>query len=132
MGILNWFKRNDTNKEKLSHLKNLIALSMADGKLEKAELASISAVMSREGLTQEDLEKCINNPKSIDFVPPTSDDMRIRYLKDMVYLMMIDGNIDKNEIMVCKITAEMLGFRHEVIDAIVMDTIEEIKKEFDL
>ena len=48
----------------------------------------------------------------------------------MVYLMMADGNIDDNEVMVCKITAEMLGFKHEVIDAIVFDTIEEIKKEF--
>lgn len=130
MGILNWFKRNDDNKEKLSHLKNLIALSMADGKLEKAELAAISAVISREGMTQEDLERCINNPKSIEFVPPTSNSTKIQHLKDMVYLMMADGNIDDNEVMVCKITAEMLGFKHEVIDAIVFDTIEEIKKEF--
>ncbi|MBQ2403233.1 MAG: hypothetical protein II314_04785, partial [Prevotella sp.] len=49
MGILNWFKRNDNNKEKLSHLKNLVTLSLADGKLEKAELAAISAVIGSLG-----------------------------------------------------------------------------------
>jgi len=41
--------------------------------------------------------------------------------------MMIDGNIDKNEVVVCKLTAEALGFRHEVIDAMVSDIIDELK-----
>ncbi len=41
--------------------------------------------------------------------------------------MMIDGNIDKNEIAVCKLTAEAMGYRHEVIDAMVTDIIEELK-----
>lgn len=127
MGILNWFKRNDNNKEKLSHLKNLVTLSLADGKLEKAELAAISAVISREGMTQKDLEKCIKDPRSIEFVPPTSNNTKIQYLKDMVCLMMADGNIDNNEIMVCKMTAEMLGFRNDVIDVMIMEIIEEIK-----
>lgn len=47
----------------------------------------------------------------------------------MVLLMMSDGNIDDNEMLVCKMTAEVLGFKHEVIDAMILDIIADLKKE---
>lgn len=102
---------------------------LADGKIEKQELASIAAVCSREGLTKADLKRCLESPESIDFVPPANDLQRIQYLKDMVLLMMSDCNIDENEMLVCKMTAEALGFKHEVIDAMILNIIAELKKE---
>lgn len=130
MSIFDLFTSKE-KKAKLSHLKNLVALSMADGKVEKSELAAIAAVCSREGLTENDLPKCLNNPGSIDFVPPTDDNTRLRYIKDMVVLMMSDGDIDNNELLVCKLTAEALGFKHEVIDAMILNIIAEIKEKID-
>ena len=67
MGIFDFFNSNN-DREKLSHLKALVALSLADGKLEKAELAAIAAVCQREGLTDADLKKCIDDlEKNISF-----------------------------------------------------------------
>lgn len=129
MGIFNFFKKSDDKRIKLSHLKNLVVLMLADGKIEKQELASIAAVCSREGLTKADLKRCLESPESIDFVPPANDLQRIQYLKDMVLLMMSDCNIDENEMLVCKMTAEALGFKHEVIDAMILNIIAELKKE---
>lgn len=126
MGIFDIFSSG--RKAKLSHLKGLVALAMADGKLEKSELAAIAAVCSREGLSETDLKKCIENPGSIEFNPPKDDETKIKYLRDMVLLMMCDGNIDDNEVLVCKLTAEALGFKHEVIDAMVLDIIEDITR----
>jgi len=126
MGIFDFFS-SKTDKEKLSHIKALVALAMADGKVEKSELAAIAAVCSREGVSENEIKRILENPESVDFVPPTSDGKRIQYLKDMCLVMMSDGNIDKNEIVVCKLTAEALGFRHEVIDKIVIDVIDELK-----
>lgn len=105
---------------------------MADGKIEKSELGAIAAVCSREGLTDEDMKKCLENPNSIQFVPPTDDHTRLRYLRDMVLLMMCDGNIDENEMVVCKVTAEALGYRHEVIDAMILDIIADLKNKMGL
>ena len=68
----------------------------------------------------------MKNPDKIDFVVPESDNDKIRYLKDMVALMMIDGDIDDNELKVCKLTAKSYGFRTEVIDAMIRDIIIEI------
>ena len=43
--------------------------------------------------------------------------------------MMSDGDIDTKEMLVCKMTAEVLGFKHEVIDAMLLDIIADLKKE---
>lgn len=130
MSIFDFFSSKE-KRAKLSHLKNLVALSMADGKVEKPELAAIAAICSREGLTEDDLQKCLNNPDSINFVPPTDDKTRLRYIQDMVLLMMSDGDIDENEMLVCKLTAEALGYKHEVIDAMLIGIIADLKEKID-
>ena len=127
MGFIDLFKSRES-REKLSHLKNLVMIAFADGKLEDNEVAALTTVMTREGLTPSDLEKCIKNPNSIKFFPPKAPEQRVNYLKDMVLLMMCDGDIDERELTICKVTAIALGFRHEVIDAMITDIIEEIKK----
>lgn len=128
MSIFDFFSSKE-KRAKLSHLKNLIVLTMADGKVEKSELASIAAVCSREGISDSDFKKCLENPESIEFVAPKDDKTRLRYLTDMVLLMMSDGNIDENEMVICKMTAEALGYRHEVIDAMILDIIADLSKK---
>lgn len=117
------------SREKLSHLRSLVALAFADGKLEDNEMAALAIVMEREGLTPSDLERCIENPKSIEFIPPQTSEQRIVYLRDMVLLMMCDGDIDEREFALCKATAVALGFKHEIIDAMIMDIVADIKRE---
>lgn len=128
MGIFDFFS-SKSDKQKLSHIKSLVALAMADGKVEKSELAAIAAVCSREGVSESEIKNFLDNPDSVDFVPPTDHQTKVQYLKDMCALMMIDGNIDKNEVVLCKLTAEALGFRHEVIDAMVSDIIDDLKEK---
>lgn len=127
MGLIDLFKSRES-REKLSHLKTLVAVAFADGKLENREMAALAAVMAREGLKTSDLERCIKNPKGIKFLPPETHEKQILYLRDMVLLMMCDGDIHEREFALCKATAIALGFRHEVIDAMIMDTIEDIKR----
>ena len=128
MGIFDMF-RSKSKREELGHLKSLLALAAADGKVEKTEILAIAAICSREGITESELKRCLENPESIPYVKPTDDNTKIQYLKDMVGLMMVDGNINDNEMSLCKLTAELLGFRAEVIDAMILDIIVEFKKK---
>ena len=130
MGIFDFFS-SKTDKEKLSHIKMLVVLAMADGKVEKNELAAISTVCSREGVSASEIKNILENPESIDFVPPTIEEKKLRYLKDMCLLMMADRNIDENEIAICKLTAEALGYRHEVIDAMVDGIINDLRAKME-
>ena len=131
MSFVDLFKSRES-REKLSHLKNLVAVSFADGKLEDNEMAALATVMARDGLTPSDLERCIKKPQGIKFLPPETPGQRVVYLKDMVLLMMCDGNIDDKELALCKATAIALGFKHEVIDAMIMDIIADIKRNHNI
>ena len=131
MSFIDLFKFRES-REKLSHLKNLVAVAFADGKLEDNEMAALATVMARDGLTPSDLERCIKKPKGIKFLPPETPVQRVVYLKDMVLLMMCDGNIDDKELALCKATAIALGFKHEVIDTMIMDIIADIKRNHNI
>lgn len=131
MSFIDLFKSRES-LEKLSHLKNLVAVAFADGKLEDNEMAALATVMARDGLTPSDLERCIKKPQGIKFLPPETPGQRVVYLKDMVLLMMCDGNIDDKELALCKATAIALGFKHEVIDTMIMDIIADIKRNHNI
>ena len=131
MSLIDLFKSRES-REKLSHLKNLVAVAFADGKLENNAMAALTTVMVRDGLTASDLERCIKKPHGIKFLPPETPGQRMVYLKDMVLLMMCDGDIDDRELALCKATAIALGFKHEVIDAMIVDIITDIKRTLNL
>ena len=131
MSFIDLFKSRES-REKLSHLKNLVAVAFADGKLEDNEMAALATVMACDGLTPSDFERCIKKPKGIKFLPPETPGQRVVYLKDMVLLMMCDGNIDDLELALCKTKAIALGFKHEVIDAMIMDIIADIKRNHNI
>lgn len=127
MALLDIFRSREY-LAKLSHLKSLLAVVMADGKIEDAEMASLAIIMNREGLSNSDLERCMKRPESVKFVAPTSDKFRLTYIRDMVRVMSIDGDIDKNELLVCKLTAQQLGYRHEITEAMILEMIAELKQ----
>ena len=130
MGIFDLFKPQ-SNKEQLGQLKALITLAAADGKIEKEELMAIVAVCKREGISEQELKKFLDDPSSIEFVAPKDDASKIKLLKDMVCIMLADGDINDNEMILCKLTAEALGYKKEVIDAILLDIIVELKKNME-
>lgn len=128
MAFFGLFK-SQAEKERLSHIKNLIALSMADGIVQNNELAAIAAVAAREGVSPEKVKELLSKPEKTNLVVPESDDKKLQYLKDMVLLMMSDGDIDDNEMTLCKICAQAYGYKHEVIDVMLLDIIAEIKSK---
>ena len=130
MGFFDLF-RSKSKSEKLSHLKMLVALAMIDGKIEDNELAALVAVCAREGIDEQELQKLLNDPESVKFVVPKDEDKKMLYLKDMICMMMCDGEIDENEFVLCKMVAESLGYPHEVVDALVLRVINEIKSEME-
>ena len=127
MSLLDLFK-SDEQRRKLSHLRNLVAVAFADGKLDNRETAMLATIMSHHGLNSSELKRCLNDPKGIKFVPPKDDYTKLCYLQDMVLLMMCDGHIDEKEMIIWKATAIGLGYKKEVIDALILDTIKDMRQ----
>ncbi len=123
MSILEIFDGRD-KEERLSHIRNLIVLSLRDDTPSKEKFEIIKNVGTRIGLTETDLKRILERPESIEFIAPKDDDERIEQLYDMVAVMMVDGKIDSREINYCKTVAIKLGFVPEVIDEIIAQLID--------
>lgn len=113
-------------REDLSHLQLLVTLAMSDGALDKSELKFISHIAVQRGIPKDQFLAIFRDPTIISYVKPSSDASRLINLYEMVMLMMIDGDIDKNEIRVCVATARALGFKAEVVSLLVEVLIKQI------
>lgn len=125
MSFLDLFDSRD-KKKRLSHIRNLIMLALSDGTFDKSEMELITKIGISAGLTPNELQRIFARPDSIDFYPPETYRERIEQLYDMVLVMMVNTEIHENEILICKLIAEKLGFKHTIIDKMVRDTIDMI------
>lgn len=127
MKFIELFDSRD-KKKRLSHIRNLVALACADDSLDENELNLIFKIGVKGGLSPDELQRIFKRPESIPFYPPDSYRERIEQLYDMVMVMMVDGKLHENEIGLCKLTAIKLGFKQDIIDKMVLNTIDMIAK----
>lgn len=122
---------NDNNKgqQRLGQLKNLVMLASADGKLTDSELAILLAVASREKLTPEEFNKVIDDPDSVSITLPEDEETKLAYLRDMVAMMMIDGELDEHELAICKLYAMALGYRGSIVDGMIAGVVDQLDAE---
>lgn len=122
---------NDINKnqQRLGQLKNLVMLAAADGHLTDSEMAVVLAVASRENITPEEFDQVVDNPDSVTIALPEDEDTKLAYLRDMVALMMIDGELEEQEMAICKIYAMALGYRGSIVDGMIAGIVESLDSE---
>lgn len=130
MGLFSVFDDHERNK-KLSHLKSLVEVAFADGKLETNELQLLESFASKLGLTMEDVQDIKNNPDAYRFNPPSSDKAKILLLYDLVKVMLVDNEIHEKEVEICKSIAVRLNILPRMIDEMIAFIIENGEKEFD-
>ena len=123
---MNTKNENKTEQQRLGQLKNLVMLAAADGHLTDSEMAVLLAVASRENLTPEEFNKVIDDPDSVSIQLPEDEDTKLAYLRDMVAMMMIDGELDEHELAICKLYAMALGFRSSIVDGMIAGVIDQL------
>ena len=120
-------KMND--QERLGQLKNLVMLASADEKITDSEMAVLIAVATRENLTPEEFNKVMDDPDSVNITLPEDEETKLAYLRDMVALMMIDGELDEQELAICKLYAMALGYRGSIVDGMIAGVIDQLDAE---
>ena len=117
------------DQQRLGQLKNLVMLAAADGRLTDSEMAVLLAVASRENITPEEFDKVIDDPDSVTITLPEDEDTKLAYLRDMVAMMMVDGELDEQELAICKLYAMALGYRGSIIDGMIAGVIDQLDAE---
>ena len=127
MKIDEWFG-NEPSAERKSAVRNVICVMLADGKIDPRERIFLKAVCKRVGITDQELADLMSNLTSIEFVSVKDDKERVLQLCDMVFMMLADGKIDKNELAFCMMAAHRLGFHPRVVQELITKIIEDIKR----
>ena len=113
-------------QQRLGQLKNLVMLASADERITDSEMAVLLAVASRENITPDEFNKVIDDPESVNITLPEDEDTKLAYLRDMVAMMMIDGELDEEELAICKLYAMELGYRGSIVDGMIAGVIDSL------
>ncbi len=122
-------KDNAKDLQRLGQLKNLVLLASADDRFTDSELAVLLAVASRENITPEEFNKVIDDPDSVSITLPEDEETKLAYLRDMVAMMMVDGELDENELAICKLYAMALGYRGSIVEGMIAGVIDSLDAE---
>lgn len=100
---------------RLAHIVNLLCVAGIDGTITDEERNVIINIAENLGLNEDDFDLCIDIWKKTDeseyeTIVPEDDEDKFQYLKDLVLVMMIDGEIDDNERTYIGGLAEQFGY----------------------
>ena len=100
---------------RLAHVVNLLCVAGIDGTITDEERNVIVNIAENLGLNEDDFDLCIEIWKKTDeseyeTIVPEDDEDKFQYLKDLVLVMMIDGEIDDNERKYIAGLAEQFGY----------------------
>lgn len=113
-----FFESKQTKVQK-NHLKNLISLAKADGKITNEEYNLIVKAANQFGYENSEVDALIESAEVIGRDMPESFDARFNQIYDIVELMLADGEVSEEEMDFAILLAEKLGFRKAIVGVLV-------------
>lgn len=99
-------------KEQLNVLINLAA---SDRSVGEKEAKVIHLIGKANGLSKDEVENMMKNPKPIGDLSVFSEDQKFENLYHLIQIMKSDGQVFKSEIHFCEQIAEKLGYKKGVV-----------------
>ena len=98
-----------------AELNMLINLAASDSKIADRESKLIHMIGSASGLTKEEIQDLIQNPKPITELSAMTNDEKFDHLYNLIQMMKMDGQVFKSEITFCEAIATKLGYKKSVV-----------------
>jgi hypothetical protein len=118
MDLLKIFK-SDKEGIRRSHVKNLVTVAMADGRLDIEEWKLLMMIAKRLGMDEEEIKFIRSNPDQVTFVPPKKYEEKVQQIRDLVAVMTIDSIINQRELDLCKKISLKLDILPQMVDEII-------------
>jgi uncharacterized membrane protein YebE (DUF533 family) len=104
--------------DKKAELNVLINLAASDKNVAEREAKLIHAIGKANGITKEEVEAMLKNPKPIASIQTLTLDEKFEHLYYLIQLMKMDGQVFRSEIVFCEHIADKLGFKKGVVGEI--------------
>lgn len=101
--------------DKKSELNVLINLAASDKNVAERESRLIHLIGKANGISKEDIDKMLQNPKPIGSIDTLTPEEKFEHLYYLIQLMKMDGQVFRSEIIFCEQIAERLGFKRGVV-----------------
>jgi len=85
------------NENLKGHFLNLYMIALSDNSFDEKELETILKIGEEKGISQDEFEKIIINPTSINIEVPTEFIDKIKLLYDFARVIWSDGKIEDDE-----------------------------------
>ena len=96
-----------------------MSVAFADGHFEEVEREFLEERAKELGLPAEDVARILMNHTELDFIVPEDIDDREEQLADVVFMSMVDGNIEEKEYDLCLNIAERLELKKSDLDEVI-------------
>ena len=97
------------------YISMLVHLSKVDNNLADAESELIHYIGEQNGLSKEEVDEIVENPKEIPSFRSLPRQDKFQYLFDVIQLMKVDGKVFSSEINFAEKMALKLGFKPGVV-----------------
>lgn len=104
--------------DKKAELNVLINLAASDKNVAERESKLIHAIGKANGITNEEIDTMLKNPKPIASIQTLTLDEKFEHLYYLIQLMKMDGQVFRSEIVFCEHIADKLGFKKGVVGEI--------------
>ncbi|MBT1703369.1 TerB family tellurite resistance protein [Chryseosolibacter indicus] len=104
---------------KLQHFRNLVSLTVADGKIDEVERAALYKIAYELGVPLDRFNLMIDRAHEYKYLIPQNQHEREKQLEQMIEVALLDGEFSKAEFELITMVAEKLGFTKEEIDSIL-------------
>ncbi|MBL6449192.1 hypothetical protein JMN32_22980 [Fulvivirga sp. 29W222] len=104
---------------KLEHFINLVSVAFADGFIEDVERECLEERAIELGLLPEQIMSVMANIENLEFIVPELSEAKEEQLADVVFMSMVDGNIEEKEYLLCLNIAERLELKKSDLDEVI-------------
>ncbi len=107
--------------ERIDLFNNLIVLAASDGKFTEEEIAFLAVRAENWGIAEEEVAAALTAAGSADaeIMVPESHKERVELLREMIYLMAVDGELAEIEKRLCATASVAMGFAVEEFEQII-------------
>ena len=103
----------------IEHFRNLVSLSVADGKIEETEKVALAKIAYERGIPFDRMNVMIKHAAEYIYLIPQNMIERERQLEEMIEFAHVDGDFATAEYDLIKMVAEKLGFSEEELERFI-------------
>ena len=103
----------------IEHFRNLVSLSVADGKIEETERVALSKIAYDRGIPMDRMNVMLSKANEYVYLIPQNMVDREKQLEEMIAFAKVDGTFCESELNLITSVAEKLGFSKQDLDQFI-------------